>query len=152
MVSYILLVLLVLMVLKTRFPFNYVLKLNFLMHCFCMCFKNFFRWKYVIANTTFLMLVCDMLYEWSFVWKCFTAILTAVFVVTSFLHITSFIMSLQVRFTFEILVTQNTFIFYLFQTEDTLLGILVIVMRHIFLYMGWFPDQFLTIICSSIHQ
>ena len=59
----ILLVLFVLMVLKTRFPFNCVFKLNFLMHCFCMCFKNFFRWKYVIANTTFLMLVCDMFYE-----------------------------------------------------------------------------------------
>ena len=59
----ILLVLFVLMVLKTRFPFNCVFKLNFLMHCFCMCFKNFFRWKYVITNTTFLMLVCDMFYE-----------------------------------------------------------------------------------------
>ena len=135
----ILLVLFVLMVLKTMFPFNCVFKLNFLVHCFCMCFKNFFRWKYIIANTTFLMLVWDMFYEWSFVWKCFAAILTAVFVVTSFLHMTSFIMSLQVSFTLEILVTQNTFIFYFFQTEDTIWGILVIVMRHIFLHMGWFP-------------
>ena len=59
-------------------------------------------------------------------------------------------MSLPVFIWHKLLSHKTHLIFISFILNTAFGGILVIVIRHISLYPGWFPDLFLNIICSSI--